>query len=166
MNIVTETDRLVLRTWEPEDAAAAFLLWGDPEVMRFVGTPLDSVEAAGSALRRGIAAQERFGFCLWAVAEKATASVIGCCGFHPVDDDAALELVYHFIPCRWRQGFATEAAAACVTIAFGKLNRRRLVAYTQPGNSASERVLRKLGFSYKGMVEYQGSLERLHELQR
>jgi hypothetical protein len=48
-DLIMETDRLVLRKWSPEDAEAAFRIYGDPRVMGMMGLPLDrSVEETRS----------------------------------------------------------------------------------------------------------------------
>lgn len=166
MGVIFETDRLVFRTWTLEDAGAALEIWGDAEVMRFVGEPFGSIEVARRALNNAIAAQEKYGFCLWAAVEKSSKRVVGCCGFHPFEDGPALELAYHFIPSFWGRGYATEAAGACVKYAFEKLNRVKVVAFTHPNNAASARVLEKIGMRYKGLVPFEGTEEKMYELLR
>jgi RimJ/RimL family protein N-acetyltransferase len=167
MGIILETDRLILRTWAlEEDADAAFKIWGDAEVMRFVGTPFEGIEVARRALGNALAAQEKYGFCLWAAVEKSSGKVIGCCGFHPYQNGSALELAYHFIPSSWGHGYAAEAAAACVRYGFEELGRSKIVAFTHPDNAASGRVLEKIRMRYKGLVPYEGTEEKLYELER
>lgn len=166
MGIILETNRLVLQTWTLDDAASAFKIWGDAKVMQFVGKPFESIEVAGRALGNAIAAQEKYGFCLWAAAEKSGEAIIGCCGFHPYGDGPALELAYHFIPSSWGRGYATEATAACVKYGFEKLNAPKIVAFTHPDNAASYRVLERIGMKYKGVVPYEGTEEKLYELSR
>ncbi len=166
MGIILETNRLILRTWGLEDAEAAFGIWGDAQVMRFIGKPFESVEVARRALGNAIAAQERYGFCLWAAVEKSGQKVIGCCGFHAYEEGSALELAYHFIPSSWGGGYATEAAAACVRYGFERLKTPKIVAFTRPGNAASDRVLEKVGMSYEGPVSYENVEEKLYQLKR
>jgi RimJ/RimL family protein N-acetyltransferase len=166
MGIIIETDRLILREWLPEDADAAFGIWGNAEVMRFVGQPFETVAAAREALVNAAAAQKECGFCLWAVAERTNGKIIGCCGFHAYEGRAVLELAYHLIPSSWGFGYATEAAAACVKYGFEALDATKIVAFTQPENLASFRVLEKLGMQYQGLVRYHGAEERMYALSR
>jgi RimJ/RimL family protein N-acetyltransferase len=49
-------------------------------------------------------------------------------------------------------GFATEAAAALVGLAFGRLGGRRVVVCHDPANTASAGVPRRLGFRFLGTV--------------
>jgi RimJ/RimL family protein N-acetyltransferase len=162
MTLILETNRLQMRTWTLEDAESTFEIWGDSEVMKFVGKPFASVDVAQRALQNAIAAQEKYGVCLWAVVEKSSQTVIGCCGFHPYEN--GLELAYHLVPRVWGNGYATEAALACLNYGFERLNAAKIVAFTHPENVGSYRVLEKLEMKYKGIVENEGEEERLYEL--
>ncbi len=164
MTFVLETNRLVLRMWTLEDSEAALQIWGDAEVMQFVGKPFENIEVARRALENAIAAQDKHGICLWAAVEKCSGRVVGCCGFHPFEN--GLELAYHFIPQVWGKGYATEAAQACLSYGFGKLGAAKIVAFTHPENIASFRVLEKIGMKYKGLVEIEGAKEKEYELNR
>lgn len=149
MPVITETERLVLRTWESNDALDAFGIWGDPDVMRHVGVPLADLDSAHRTLERAAEAQERYGVSLWAVVEKASGEVVGACGFHFVADGPELELAYHFKRSHWGRSFATEAACACVLYATEALAATRIIAGVEVGNAASRRVLEKAGFCYE-----------------
>jgi ribosomal-protein-alanine N-acetyltransferase len=153
MPVITETERLRLRTWEPVDFLDAFELWGNPEVMRYVGDPLADHEAARRTLERACEAQSRYGVSLWAMEEKATGKLLGACGFHFVSDWPVLELAYHLKPAHWQQGLATEAARGCVRYGVDVLKAVKITASVQVGNVASRRVLEKLGF-HPERIEY------------
>jgi [ribosomal protein S5]-alanine N-acetyltransferase len=148
MPVITETERLRLRTWEPTDFLDAFDLWGNPEVMRYVGDPIPDHETARRTLERASQAQLDHGVSLWAVVEKASGEIVGACGFHLVSDWPVLELAYHIKPAHWRRGFATEAGRACVQYGVNILGAVKITAAVDAGNTASRRVLEKLGFHY------------------
>jgi RimJ/RimL family protein N-acetyltransferase len=59
-----------------------------------------------------------------------------------------LELGFHFRPAYWGQGLAQEAARAVIAFAFETLPVKALFAGHHPENTASERLLRKLGFRF------------------
>jgi RimJ/RimL family protein N-acetyltransferase len=162
MAFIIETNRLRLRTWTLRDAESAFEIWGNSDVMKFVGKPFASVEVAQRALQNAIVAQEKHGISLWAVVEKSSQTIVGCCGFHPYEN--GLELAYHFVPSVWGNGYATEAARACLIYGFEKLSAVKIVAFTHLENIDSYRVLEKLGMKYKGVVDFDGEEERLYEL--
>src|SRR5436190_18060817 len=82
MPVVFETERLIARHWEPErDAEDALAIYGDPEVMRFLGrTPqviadLDEMRARLEKLMEVYATHPGTGS--WALEEKATGRVVG-----------------------------------------------------------------------------------------
>ncbi|MEE8107151.1 MAG: GNAT family N-acetyltransferase [Planctomycetota bacterium] len=150
---VTESRRLILRTWAPDDLDAGLRLWGDAEVMRLVGEPLTRDQVA-AAIRAGMAHQENHGCQHWAVVDRETGDVIGCCGFNTMpgwpEFDDALELAVHFARHAWGRGYATEALRASVGYAFGNLSPARLLAWTDAQNLAMLRVLERTGFECLG----------------
>jgi ribosomal-protein-alanine N-acetyltransferase len=167
MAVILETPRLLLRTWTLADVADAFEIWGNSEVMRFVGPPLPSVQATVGVLERAIAAQEAHGVSLWAVIEKVSQGIIGCCGFHMLScchGESEFELAYHFKPAHWHRGYASEAVRACLQHGFEKLNARRIVASTYPQNEASWRMLERAGFRHKGIELREGKEEKVYDL--
>ena len=56
----------------------------------------------------------------------------------------------------WRYGYATEAAKTCVQYAFQDLKLASLVAHAHVDNSASHKVLQKIGFKYLKTFLYDG----------
>jgi len=151
---IIETERLILRSWTLGDVEAAFTVWGDPEVMRFVddGKPFDTLDRTRRSIERGMEAQRRLGFSIWPMVEKSEAEVIGCCGFHYFGEGPALELIVHLARSRWGRGYATEAARACIEYGFIELGAERIVAAVHPKNIRSRQVIRKAGMTYVGPI--------------
>ena len=164
MAVILETNRLILRTWTLDDADAAFMLWGDPEVMRFVGssTPHQNLNETHRWLQWAIAYQEEYGFCRWALVEKATGKIIGSCGFLSLDDGSEIDLGYYLAPPFWGQGYGTEIAEACLRYGFEKLMLREIVATVDHRHSASQRVLEKIGFIFQGRRPSRDTDEKIY----
>ena len=57
---------------------------------------------------------------------------------------------------RWGEGLATEAAAAAIADAFGRVRLERLVSWTTPDNLASRRVMEKCGLRHRGTAAWKG----------
>ena len=165
MRIITETERLILRVPTIDDAPVTFEIYGDAEVMKYVddSVPFESVRQTEQSIMRGLEHQQKHGVCHWAVIEKASGKLIGHCGFNVYEGGPDIELVFHFNRRYWGQGFATEAARACHEYAKSHLSARRIVALTFPANTASIRVLEKIGMSYSNDVEIEGDRLRLYE---
>lgn len=70
--------------------------------------------------------------------------------------DPEVELAYHFSRDSWNKGYATEAASAVLTHAFGRVGLDRVIALVVPGNVASWHVLEKAGMRYEGLADYFG----------
>ncbi len=162
--MILETDRLVLREWTEDDAEAAFAVFGDPEVTRFLGAsgrPHADIEHTRAVLRRRI---ERTGSPRgcgnWAVVEKSTGMVIGGGGLEELERGPDVELFYHFRRDRWGMGYATELTRALIAYAFTTLNLPRVVGVAYPANPASHRVMIKAGMTHLGQRHvYQHDLE-------
>ncbi|MCA9624574.1 MAG: GNAT family N-acetyltransferase, partial [Myxococcales bacterium] len=151
------TERLVLRSWRLDEVEDAHRLWGDARVMRWVGPPHESQARSAAALEGARAAEAEDGVCLWRVAlrlsepARGEGPFVGACGFLPYDGPGSrapgerwLELGYHLLPDFWGRGLATEAAARCLRWARGEATR--IVAFADPQNLGSRRILDKLGF--------------------
>lgn len=165
-HIITETKRLILRLPGASDVASTLAIYSDPEVMAFIDgeEPFVNADDAAECIECGLAHFEKHGVCHWAVIEKATARLVGHCGFNLFENGPDLELVFHFHRACWGRGYATEASRACIEFAFSTLNVSRIVALTDPRNAASIRVLEKLGFAHVRDVVEHGVTLHLFEL--
>jgi [ribosomal protein S5]-alanine N-acetyltransferase len=136
-----ETRRLFIRPFTRADAESALEIWGDSANERFVGmSPPSSIAEVCAWFDAGIP---------WGVWERATGALVGDCALF-TNSNGEIELAYGFRRDRWGRGYASEAAAACVRHGFGNLGVHRIVADIDPTNTASRRVLEKLGFERVG----------------
>src|SRR6185503_3884520 len=86
------------------------------------------------------------------VVHRELARVIGAAGYKGAPDaDGSVEIAYGIVPAYEGQGYATEAAAALVTYAFGH-GAKQVRAQTLPVANASTHVLTKNGFQHVGSV--------------
>ena len=158
MEFPLETARLLIRPIRPEDAEQLHAVYGDPDVMRWIPSgPADSLETTRRRVARYIDEQDRSGFSLWAVIERASGRVIGDCGLFPVEGRGPeVELAYRLGRSAWGRGYATEAAATCLRYGCERLGLDRIIAITDPDHTASRRVIEKLGMSYDGTRKFYG----------
>ncbi len=151
---VLETDRLSLRWLGIEDAPFIFGLVNEPSWLRFIGDK--GVRTMGDARRYivdgPVASYARFGFGLYMVELKASATPIGICGLLRRDALNDPDVGFAFLPAYWGSGYGYESAAA--VLAFGReaLRLSRIVAITDPDNARSIRLLKKLGLRFDRMT--------------
>jgi ribosomal-protein-alanine N-acetyltransferase len=144
---VLETPRLVLRKLDHGDVGAMFAILSDPVTMRFWPAPFDRA-AAERWVRRSIDSYASRGFGRYAVIEKKSGALLGDCGFLrlEVDGEEENDLGYILAHRFWGNGFATEAAGACLVYGFESLGFQRVVASMEEKHLASRRVAEKIGF--------------------
>ena len=150
MEVLKETERLLIRPFSSEDIEAAKKFWGDPEVMARSGgaAPHEDLPKVLESYRK---CQEEKGLSVYAVAEKTSERVIGAAGYNIRDSVELIELIYHFSKADWGKGYATEAAKACLELAEQHGRVETVYASADPRNRSSARILEKIGFEYKGM---------------
>ncbi|MBA3765068.1 MAG: GNAT family N-acetyltransferase [Actinobacteria bacterium] len=158
MRIATpiETQRLRLRPFRDDgsDLEALLAVLGDAESMRYYPSPFDRA-GTRTWIDRQLERYERDGFGLLAVEDRATSEVIGDCGptVQEADGESYVELGWHVLRARQRQGIATEAGAACRDAAFASLDVPFLISLIRPENAPSRRVAEKLGFDvWRGTI--------------
>lgn len=148
---VFETPRLLLRHWRPSDRDAFAAINCDPLVMEHFPALLDRADSDAFADRIGLALAAE-GIGLWAVEIKGGASFIGFVGLSRPSWEAhftpAVEVGWRLARAHWGQGFAPEAAAAALEIAFAGQGLEEVVSFTVPANLRSRRVMEKIGMHH------------------
>jgi RimJ/RimL family protein N-acetyltransferase len=146
---VQATARLRLRAVVPGDLDVLYELWTDPNVRRWLWDDVAITrDVARAAIDASVASFRTDGFGLFLVNHAAADGVVGFCGLRR--DGGDLELLYALAPAMWGFGYATEAAAAVLRDAFGRVRVPRVVARTDVPNAASIRVLERLGMRRVG----------------
>ncbi len=140
--IETKNLKLVLQTREE---ACAYVAQMSPQDRA-------AVSAAWLALLEGSSPADPWihGFI---VVHRDTGSAVGRCGFKgPPDGDGIVEIAYGVAPEHEGKGYATEAAAALASYAFGHKEVCVVRAHTLAESNASTRVLTKCGFRRVGEI--------------
>jgi ribosomal-protein-alanine N-acetyltransferase len=176
MSILTETERLIIRDWMPQDEAEqAFEIYGDPEVMRFIGSGKteESVESQRRSLQQRIerdaALQNGTGF--WAIVDKETGEIFGTVILKQLPDNDGnptpeIEVGWHLKKAAWGKGYATEAGQAVLDYGFNVLKLPIIYAVVKPENTASIRVTQRLGMTPLGRTQkYYGKELELFKLE-
>jgi RimJ/RimL family protein N-acetyltransferase len=148
------TERLWLRPWQESDLPALLAMDGDADVRRYVSDgKVPDPTAHEKRLRERICTNGDEGLGFWSVFRREQRNdLLGIVGLVRLSIYPGIELDYRYRTGAWGQGFATEAAAACLDYAFRTLGLREIVALVYPENLASQRVIAKLGFAPVGRL--------------
>lgn len=155
------TERLRLRPPGPGDADAVRRLRQDPQVMRFLGGPVDDVEAK-LRFDRDLRHWDEHGYGLCVMADRADGAFVGLAGFRHFEGDP--DLSYLLERDRWGAGLATEAAEACLAWGFDGLGAELVRAMTDLRHRTSQRVLTKIGLRYVGERVVWGVRQRCYAM--
>lgn len=151
MNIVIETERLLLRTFTTDDAQLIFDLNQDPDITKYTLDPVRNLGQANEILIKTILPQYAlYNHGRWAVHTKPDLQFIGWCGLKARPERNEIDLGYRFLKSAWGKGYATESAFACLKYGFEKLQLPRIIGRAMPENIASLKVLEKCGMKYIG----------------
>lgn len=146
--MICESERLLLRRAQREDAAFLLHLLNQPSWIRNIGDR--GVRTLGDAERyidaRMLESFRTLGYGMNVVELKSTREPIGLCGLVRRDTLAHPDLGFALLDAYEGQGYALEAAAAVMAHARQVLKIRRLLAITAPANARSGKLLGKLGF--------------------
>lgn len=155
--LVLETERLLLRQLVPDDAAALEAILGDPVAMEWYPAPLDR-KGVEAWIKRNRERYERDGYALWAMILKSSRELIGDCGciLQEVEGRQQMEIGYHVRRDLWGNGYAPEAARACMDYAFTRLGVERVISMIRPENRNSIRVAEKNGLTCEKVVFWRG----------
>ena len=150
-----ETERLILRPFVMEDAAAMYRNWaGDSEVTKYLTWPPHESEDATRQLLEGwIAEYVKPDFFQWAIELRESGEAIGSISIVRMQENTMSAEVGWCIGRRWwNRGIMTEAASALLEYLFEKAGFARVSARHDPNNPASGRVMQKIGMRYEGTL--------------
>lgn len=153
MKLYIATERLILREWCENDLTPFIMMNQDPEVMEFFPKTLDAEESIDlyTRIRKEIDESE-YGF--FAVERKSDHKFIGFTGLHkavfPAYFTPCIEIGWRLIKEVWNQGYATEAAEACLQYGITTMGFNDIYSFTAIINKRSERVMQKIGLRKDG----------------
>jgi RimJ/RimL family protein N-acetyltransferase len=155
------TERLVLVPYVPEDEEDFVRLFQDVRVSRWMGDG-PATEAADRALFGRIFtkvyAQDLFD--VWAVRRDGV--FVGHAEIKPTEVVGGHEVVYALAPAAWGAGLGTELVEAVVAYGFATLALTEVHATVAAPNTASLRLLGRIGFEHvRDVSEDDGSTTRV-----
>jgi len=146
---------MLLRELAEEDLPAWFARLSDVEAAALAGDPvaasINDVIAALEYHRNAFRVTEGI---RWAIVPLEVGASVGSIGFAKLDQaKRSAELGYAIGRQHWDRGFATRAGRLALDYGFKTLDFKRVEALVMTSNAASIRVLQKLGFARRGILE-------------
>lgn len=153
---VLSTARLVLREIVPADAAALFAFRSDVEEQQHNDPPLRTLAEAHALIERLAAEYRDAGAVRWGLTLKDDGTVVGLLGYNYwAVPHARAGVGYDLSRRLWGRGLMSEAMAAVLNHGFDTMRLNRIEAHTNSENTASVRMLRRLGFWQEGTLHDQ-----------
>jgi len=155
-----ETERLVIRCFEPRDAPAldAALRISLDHLRPWMGWAHEEPRSIPDRVRllRSLRAQfDSDADFHYAVLDRDESELLGGVGSHTRQGKGIREIGYWIRADRVRRGYASESASAIAKIAFEVERVRRVEIRCDPENVASARIPKKLGFQREGVLRLQ-----------
>ena len=146
---VVETSRLIGRLPSLAHLDEFAALVAHPRVGETLGGT-KTREESEVWIRKDIAHWTVHDFGVWHAFERSTDQLVGRIGARATVIDGAMEveLAWAVHPDHWGQGYAAELAAPARDLVFSR-GLNSVVAITMPANTASRRVMEKLGMTYE-----------------
>lgn len=151
-----ETDRLILRRFVSEDAAAMYKNWAsDDEVTKYLIWPThSSPDVSRGVIREWVDSYEKDDFYQWAIVLKEL-------GDEPIGSISVVEwkekvsaahIGYCIGRTWWHQGVTSEALRAVMDFLFEVVGVNRVELRHDPRNPHSGGVMKKCGMKYEGTL--------------
>lgn len=155
MNLILETERLLLRPLELSDAEAMFEMDKNPEVHKYLWqNPSKKIEESIEVIEYVNKQYVENNIGRFATILKETDEFIGWTGIKYIDDHEEngntnfYDYGYRLAEPFWNKGYATEASRAWLDYGFNQMNIKVMNAYTHAENGASNHILQKIGMHF------------------
>jgi ribosomal-protein-alanine N-acetyltransferase len=145
---ILETERLVLRRVNENDANEIFALRSNPETMKYIPRPLvKSIDDALEHIAMIDAKIESNEGINWAITYKDNPKLIGIIGHYRIKPEHfRAEVGYMLLPEYHGKGIISEAIKEAVNYGFNEMKLHSIEAIIDPENFGSARVLEKNNF--------------------
>ncbi|HEV2131627.1 MAG TPA: GNAT family protein [Longimicrobiaceae bacterium] len=151
--MILHTERLLLREITEDDGSAVLAYQRHPLFSRYYHWSERTEADVRLFLQQFLEWQEEEPRSKFSFAITLEGTMIGIASLRRPTSEAPLaEIGYELSPEHWGRGYAREAAGALLEFGFGELGLHRLGAHCVAENTASARVLEKVGMLREGRL--------------
>jgi [ribosomal protein S5]-alanine N-acetyltransferase len=152
---VLETERLILRPLQEKDIQEVYDNWAsDPKVAKYTSWKAhQSINETAQFVNQVVSNYEDGLMDTWGIVSKSDSRLIGSGGYTPDSKKGGVcNIGYALSRPYWNQGLMTEAVKKMVEFGFSTLMPSRLQSYVYVEHEASQKVLKKVGFQFEGIL--------------
>lgn len=149
-----ETERLLIRPVEEEDAEFVLELLNTPKFLELIGDrEVRDIDQAKQYIRKKMLPQlYRLGFGNYAVVRKTDGVLLGTCGLHDREGLEGVDIGFAFLPQHEGKGYAYESAVRLKQAALEDFGIKQILGITSKANLASQKLLLKLGLQFERTI--------------
>lgn len=166
MNKILETNRLLLRELNPNDAENFYRLNLNPNVIKYTGNSAFKNTQEARDFLENYQDYKLNGYGRWAVINKETNKFVGWCGLKFEEMENKTDIGFRFFEEEWNKGYATESAMACLNYGFEKLNLKQIIGRAMKENTGSIKVLEKIGLKYEKDIDFNGKEAVIYKIEK
>jgi len=151
---IFETERLILREFNLDDASFIVELLNSPNWKKYIGDKnVNSLDDAAKYIQNSLLkSYKENGFGLSRVELRGEGTPIGMCGLIKRETLDGIDISFAFLPEYARKGYGFESAVAMLEYGKSVLKLKRMAAITVGYNLASIGLLKKLGLKFEKMI--------------
>ena len=158
-----ETERLIIKPTNTEDAKFIFEIMNTPKYYKYIGDRnIRTLEDAENYITQKMMPQyEKMGFGNFTVTLKSDGSKIGFCGIYVRPSLETPDIGFAFFEEYEGKGYAFEAASELKKLAKTEFGLQKLSGITVEYNHSSRKLLEKLGLKFQKKFFMEGDPEEL-----
>jgi len=149
------TDRLLLRPFQKDDASYVFNNWtSDSKVTKFLRWPThQDITVTEKILNSWIENYKDKSFYQWAIVLKEIDEPIGSISVVDMDERTDKVHIGYCIGSKWwHKGYTSEAFSAIIPFLFNDVKAQRIESQHDPDNPNSGKVMKKCGLVFEGIL--------------
>ena len=158
-----ETRRLILKPTSTEDASFILKLLNSPKWIQFIGDRnVNNLEDTKQYILKKMTPQlEKMGFANYTVIRKLDNVKMGSCGLYDREGLDGVDIGFAFLPEFENKGYGFESANKIKQVGFSVFNLSKIQAITTKENITSQKLIEKLGLTFKKFTKIPNDDEEL-----
>ena len=158
-----DTERLRIEPTTEIDASLIYELMNTPKWIEYIGDRnVHSIEDAEAYIQEKMLPQlESLGYSNYTVIRKSDGEKIGTCGLYDRDGLEGIDIGFAFLPQFEKKGYAFESVSKLLEVAILDLKINEISAITIKENVGSQKLLTKIGMTFKEYIRIPNDDEEL-----